>query len=92
MIRAIDTYLKVANDKTKIVPGHGGLATRDDLAIFRAMLVTSHDRIKKLYDEGKTEAEVQALKPLADLDATWSNGPSHAAGHLRNVYHSFGRF
>lgn len=91
MIRAIDTFMKVANDKTKIVPGHGDLAAKADLATFRNMLVISHDRVKKLYDEGKTEAEVLALKPLADLDATWSNGPSHAAGHLRNVYHSFGR-
>jgi hypothetical protein len=54
--------------------------------------VTSRDRVQKLYDEGKSEADVLALNPLADLDATWANSPSHAAGHLRNVYHSFGRF
>ena len=35
------------------------------------MLVTSRDRIEKLFDEGKTEQEVLALKPLADLDAKW---------------------
>jgi glyoxylase-like metal-dependent hydrolase (beta-lactamase superfamily II) len=92
MIRAIDTYMKASDDKTKIVPGHGALATKADLAVFRDMLVTSRDRIQKLYDEGKTEVEVLALKPLADLDATWANNPSHAASHTRNVYHSFGRF
>jgi cyclase len=93
MIRALDAYLKVANDGTKIVPGHGELATKADLVVFREMLVTSHDRIKKLFDEGKTEAEVIALKPLADLDATWgSNPPALAAGHTRNVYNSFNRF
>ena len=47
------------------------------------MLVTSHDRIKKLFDEGKSEAEVIAAKPLADLDATWGNNPAHAEGHTR---------
>jgi cyclase len=92
MIRALDTYLKVANDSTRIVPGHGPLASKADLAVFRAMLVTSHDRIKKLVDEGKTEQEVVALAPLADLDATWANNPQHATGHTRNVYHSFKRF
>jgi glyoxylase-like metal-dependent hydrolase (beta-lactamase superfamily II) len=92
MIRALDTYLKVANDSTRIVPGHGPLASKADLAVFRAMLVTSHDRIKKLFDEGKTEQEVAALKPLADLDATWSNNAQHAAAHTRNVYNSFKRF
>ena len=55
------------------------------------MLVTSHDRIQKLFNEGKTEDEVVALKPLADLDATWANNPQHAIGHTRNVYNSFKR-
>jgi glyoxylase-like metal-dependent hydrolase (beta-lactamase superfamily II) len=92
MIRALDIYIKAANDQTKIVPGHGPLATKADLTVFRDMLVTSHDRIKKLVDEGKSEDEVIAAKPLADLDATWANSPGHAAGHTKNVYNSFKRF
>ena len=91
MIRALDTYIKASNDQTRIVVGHGALATRADLMVFREMLVTSHDRIKKLFDEGKTEAEVIAAKPLADLDANWGNNPAHAEGHTRNVYNSFKR-
>src|SRR3954452_13407826 len=91
MIRALDTYLKVANDQTKVVVGHGGLAAKADLVVFRDMLVTSHDRIKKLYDEGKTEEEVIAAKPLTDLDATWANNTGHAAGHTKNAYNSFKR-
>jgi glyoxylase-like metal-dependent hydrolase (beta-lactamase superfamily II) len=91
MIRALDTYIKVSNDSTKIVPGHGPLATKADLVTFHNMLVTSHDRIEKLFKEGKTEQEVIALKPLADLDATWGNNPSHAQGHTRNVYQSLNR-
>src|SRR6478735_4199478 len=55
MIRASDTYLKVINDDTKVVVGHGPLANKKDVEEFRAMLITSHDRIKKLFDEGKTE-------------------------------------
>ncbi|MSO67533.1 MAG: MBL fold metallo-hydrolase [Pseudolabrys sp.] len=91
MIRALDTYIKASNDRTKIVPGHGPLATKTDLTVFRDMLVTSHDRIKKLYDEGKSEQEMVALQPLADLDATWGNNPQHATGHTKNVYNSFKR-
>jgi cyclase len=91
MIRALDAFLKLANDSTKIVPGHGPLATKADLVTFRTMLVTSHDRIKKLFDEGKTEQEVVALRPLADLDASWGNNEQHAVGHTRNVYNSFNR-
>jgi len=91
MIRALDAYLRVANDTTKIVPGHGPLATKADLTTFRDMLVASHDRIKKLVDEGKSEDEVIGAKPLADFDATWANNSGHAAGHTKNVYNSFKR-
>ena len=92
MIRALETYIRVSNDQTKIVPGHGPLATKADLFVFRDMLVTSRDRIEKLVAEGKSEAEVVELRPLADLDATWGNNAQHAIGHTRNVYNSFKRF
>ena len=92
MIRALETYIKASNDMTKIVPGHGGLATKADLVQFHAMLITSRDRIEKLFAEGKTEAEVLALKPLADLDATWAASEQQASFHTRNVFNSFKRF
>jgi len=92
MIRATETYLKLADDKTKVVVGHGPLASKPDVAEFRDMLVTSRDRIEKLFNEGKTEEEVIALKPLADLDAKWAAGiPQLAISHTRNVYNSFKR-
>lgn len=92
MIRAQDAYLKAGNDSTKIVVGHGPLATKADVAEFRAMLVTARDRVEKLFNEGKTEAEVIALKPLADLDEKWARNPQDAIGNTRNVYNSFKRF
>jgi glyoxylase-like metal-dependent hydrolase (beta-lactamase superfamily II) len=93
MIRASDTYLKFINDDTKVVVGHGPLANKKDVEEFRAMLVTSHDRIKKLFDEGKTEAEVLALDPLKDLNETWAAGnPQLGINQIKNVYHSFERF
>ena len=92
MIRAQDTYLKAGNDQTKIVVGHGPLASKKDVAEFRAMLVTARDRVEKLFNEGKTEEEVIAAKPLADLDATWARNPQDAIGNTRNVYNSFKRF
>jgi glyoxylase-like metal-dependent hydrolase (beta-lactamase superfamily II) len=93
MIRVADAYLKVANDDTKVVVGHGPLATKKDIAEFREMLVTSRDRIEKLFNEGKSEAEVLALDPLKDLNEKWTAGnPQLGINHTRNVYHSFERF
>ena len=43
------------------------------------MLVTARDRMAKLIKEGKTEQQVLALKPFADLDAKWSQ--SDQASH-----------
>jgi glyoxylase-like metal-dependent hydrolase (beta-lactamase superfamily II) len=91
MILANDRYLKAANDTTKIVPGHGPLATKANLQDFRDMLVTARDRVKKLFDEGKSEQEVIAADPLADLNTKWAAAQGLASGpiFLRNVYNSF---
>jgi cyclase len=91
LIRAADAYLKVANDQTKIVPGHGALAKKADLVAWREMLVTSRDRIDTLVKEGKTEQEVLAAKPLHDLDAKWAANDQQAQNWTRMVYNSFKR-
>jgi cyclase len=91
LIRAADAYLKVANDQTKIVPGHGALAKKADLVGWREMLVTSRDRIDTLVKEGKTEQEVLAAKPLHDLDAKWAANDQQAQNWTRMVYNSFKR-
>jgi cyclase len=74
MIAAADKILALANNDTKIVPGHGPLGNKADLTSTRDMLVTVVDRIEKLKAAGKTYQEAAAAKPLADLDATWAKG------------------
>lgn len=88
MIAATDTYLKLANDKTKIVPGHGPLGDKAALAAYRDMLITARDRMTKLVKDGKTEDEVQAAKPFADLDAKWAPNETAAKNFVRAVYGS----
>jgi cyclase len=91
VINAVDAFLKTANDNTKIVPGHGPLATKAQLVEFRTALATARDRIRKLYDEGKTEQEVIAAKPLADLDGKWAANEQAGVNFVRVVYNSFRR-
>jgi cyclase len=74
MIAAANKILAIANNDTKIVPGHGPLGNKADLTSTRDMLVTAVDRIEKLKSQGKTYQEAAAAKPLADLDATWAKG------------------
>jgi glyoxylase-like metal-dependent hydrolase (beta-lactamase superfamily II) len=88
MIAASDAYLALVNDDTKIVPGHGPLATKAQLVEYRAMLVTARDRMAKLVAEGKDEAAVQAAKPFADLDAKWALNEQAGRNFVRVVYMS----
>ncbi len=88
MIAATDAYLKLTNAKTRIVPGHGPLADKAILVEYRAMLVTARDRMAKLVKEGKSEDDVVAAKPFADLDAKWAPTELASKNFIRVVYHS----
>lgn len=71
MIKAADYVLSIADDKTKIIPGHGPLGDKKSLKSYRDMLVTVRDRMQKLMDEGKSLEQIIALKPNADFDKIW---------------------
>jgi cyclase len=88
MIAATDIYLKLTNARTRIVPGHGPIADKAALIDYRTMLVTARDRMAKLVKDGKSEDDVVAAKPFADLDAKWA--PTELAGKnfVRVVWHS----
>jgi cyclase len=88
MIAAADAYLKLANDKTRIVPGHGPLADKAALMAYHTMLVTARDRMAKLVKEGKSEDDVVAAKPFADLDVKWAPTELASKNFIRVVYHS----
>lgn len=91
VIAANEALLRLVNDETKIVPGHGGLAHRADVAEYLAMAVTARARIEALYNAGKSEAEVIAMRPLADLDKTWADSDEAAKAFTKMVYNSFKR-
>ena len=74
MIAAADRALKTTNPETRVVPGHGPLADRAALTKYRDMLATVRDRVQKLKTAGRTQQEVVAAKPTADLDGTWGKG------------------
>jgi len=88
MIAAADAYLRLTNAKTRIVPGHGPVADKAALTAYRAMLVTARDRMAKLVKDGKSEDEVLAAKPFADLDAKWAPTELASKNFIRVVYHS----
>lgn len=88
MIAASDNYLTFVNDATKIVPGHGPLTNKAQLIEYRAMLVTAHDRMAALIKDGKSESDIYAAKPFADLDAKWAANEQASKNWMRVVYAS----
>jgi cyclase len=91
MIAANEAFWKLINDDTKVVPGHGGLAKKADVVQFHDMLVKTRKIIEPLVNAGKTEAEVVAMRPLADLDKTWADNEQGAQNFTKMVYNSFKR-
>lgn len=73
-IAAQQRMLAVANDTTRIIPGHGPLASKADLQVALNMLIDAKNRVQVLVDQGMSQDEVLAENPLADYGETWSWG------------------
>ena len=86
MIVAADKVLPLADNNTKIVPGHGPLGNKADLTKFRDMLVVARDRVQKMKTAGKSADEIAASKPLADLDPVWGHGMLSSEIFVRMIY------
>jgi glyoxylase-like metal-dependent hydrolase (beta-lactamase superfamily II) len=64
-IAAANKGLELAGSSTKIVPGHGPIATRAELAAYRDMLVDIRTKVAAGIQAGRSLAEIQASKPAA---------------------------
>ncbi len=71
MVRAVEEVLAHSREATLFIPGHGPLASRDDLQAYAHMLGTVRDRVQAFIESGKSREEVIAETPTADFDATW---------------------
>jgi glyoxylase-like metal-dependent hydrolase (beta-lactamase superfamily II) len=63
--------LSMADAGTRIIPGHGPLASKADLQTAVDMLIDAKSRVKGLVDAGKSNEDVLKENPLAVYDS-WS--------------------
>ena len=73
-IAAQKKIIALADDETKIIPGHGVLANKADLQAAVDMLEDAQARVKALVDAGKSQEEVLAENPLARYHDGWNWG------------------
>jgi glyoxylase-like metal-dependent hydrolase (beta-lactamase superfamily II) len=91
MVAAVDAYLNRTDAKTKIVPGHGPLMSRDDLVKYRALLVDARAAVAKLKASGMSEEQVVAARPLAgDIQGRAGATDQASVNFTRLIYRSAG--
>lgn len=72
LIAALDQALALADENTVVVPGHGPIGERADLAAYRDLLATVWTRVRAGVADGKSLEEVVASAPAAEFDARWN--------------------
>jgi glyoxylase-like metal-dependent hydrolase (beta-lactamase superfamily II) len=66
-IDALQMIVNMAGPNTKILPGHGVVVNRDQVASFREAVIEARNRVSALIKQGMTLAQVVAANPTADL-------------------------
>lgn len=70
VIAAVDQILTKSNEQTKIIPGHGPVASKQDLQSYRDVLQAVFERLQKADNKDQWIKS----KPLIDLDEKWGQG------------------
>ncbi len=68
IIAAVELVLDTIDDDTVIVPGHGVVGNRDDLALYLEMLLSTRSAVKSMLASGMGLPEIAA----AGLDQRWA--------------------
>lgn len=88
IIDAAQSILARSDSQTQIIPGHGPLATRDDLETYLDVLTEIRSRIQSMIDQGMSEDEVWAANPTAEWDDSWGAGFMNPETFTRIAYQS----
>lgn len=68
LIAAADTALGLVDAETRIVPGHGPIASREELREWRRMLSTVYERVQRSVAAGRSLEQIKAEQPTREWD------------------------
>jgi glyoxylase-like metal-dependent hydrolase (beta-lactamase superfamily II) len=74
MIRATEATLAKVTDKMIVIPGHGAVGDKSQLAMYRDVLSGTREKVAALKKQGKSLDEIVAAKPTGATDARWGTG------------------
>ncbi len=78
MLEALDQTMKAAGPNTRLVPGHGTIIHREDIAPYRDMILDVRGKVQGMIQQGKSVEEVLASKPTSGYDAKVPGGLERA--------------
>jgi glyoxylase-like metal-dependent hydrolase (beta-lactamase superfamily II) len=86
VVAALETVLSRIDSRTIVIPGHGPVSNRAELAAYRDMLVATGRRVRELVGEGRKLDEVLAARPTAAYDAAFGQGSMTAERFVGILY------
>ena len=86
IIDAAEKVLELADDDTAIIPGHGPMSNREELASYRRMLLGVRERVLAEIRAGKTLDDVVAARPTSEYDGEWGGGFINPETFTRILY------
>jgi len=85
---AIEAGLARPSAPTVVMPGHGSVSNRAELAAYRDMLVAVGRKVREAVEKGMGIEDILAAKPTAEFDARFGRPGAQVAPEefVRSVY------
>ncbi len=90
LIKNTETLLGTVTDSTIIIPGHGTIASKQDLQAFHKMLVQTSANVTDAMRAGKTADDIVAVG-LGKQWQTWGQWFINEERWIRTIYKSYSR-
>ncbi len=88
LIDAVNKGLMLADENTRIIPGHGVLTDRAGLTVYRDMLVSVRDNVLAMKAEGKCLEDIIAARPNTEFDEAYGGGFIKPDSIITFIYNS----
>ena len=88
MIANLNKVIGMINKDTKVIPGHGELASRSDMIAFRDTLKDIVDRVRTGIQKGRSLDEIQSSGITGKYDKEWDQGFIKSTDFIVFVYES----
>ncbi len=88
LVEAADLALSMADESTRIIPGHGPLAMTEDLKSYRDFLIKASANVQELIDQDMNLQQIIAAEPTKEWDETLGKVWIKPAQFVTFIYNS----